>query len=72
MKNYKNKGTSTNRGLIPLSDMAVITVEKMLECLKEAGLTNCAELLKSECKSKKVNYRVFKIFLIFIWVYLQF
>ena len=46
-----------DRGKVPLSNpaMAVLSVEKMLECLKEAGLTKCAALLKSESKEKKVN-----------------
>lgn len=63
MKSYKYLGNSSDQGHIPLSKMAVITIEQMLECLNEAGLTKCADLLKSECKSKKVfekeKWRIF-------------
>ncbi len=52
--NYKNKGESSDQGHIPLSKMAVITMEQMLECLKKAGLAKSADLLQSECKTKKV------------------
>lgn len=56
MKNhYKYKGKSSDRGHIPLSKMAVITIEQMLECLKNAGLAKSADLLQSECKTKKVK-----------------
>lgn len=51
---FKYSGNEYDQGYPPLSKMAILTVEKMLECLKEAGLTKCADLLKSESKSKKV------------------
>ena len=46
---------SYDQGHIPLSKMAVLTVEQMLQCLNEAGLKKSADLLKSECKDKKVR-----------------
>jgi hypothetical protein len=60
MKNRSNEEDisryqSLDQGHIPLSKMAILSVEKMLQCLNEAGLTKSADLLKSECKNKKVN-----------------
>lgn len=60
MKNMSNEEDisryqSLDQGHIPLSKMAILSVEKMLQCLNEAGLTKSADLLKSECKNKKVN-----------------
>lgn len=46
---------SSDQGYIPLSKMAILTVEQMLQCLNEAGLKKSADLLKSECKDKKVS-----------------
>lgn len=54
-KKFKSKCRSFDQGQIPLSEMAVLSVEQMLECLKEAGLKKSADLLKSECKDKKVR-----------------
>lgn len=55
-KAFKYQIQEYDQGKSPLSNstMAVLSVEKMVACLKKAGLTKCAELLKSECKSKKV------------------
>ena len=54
-----SKSDSLDRGHIPLSEMAVLSVEQMLQCLNEAGLKKCADLLKSECKEKKVVKKSF-------------
>ena len=51
---HKFKGNRFSQGHTPLPEMAVLTVEQLLQCLNEAGLKKVSDLLKSECKPNKV------------------
>ena len=51
----KSKGTPSDQGNTSLFEMTNCTVEKLLECLNEAGLKKSASQLAVECKEKKVT-----------------
>lgn len=54
IRGNKIKGTNSDQGITPLFEMTNCTVEKLLECLRNAGLNKSASQLAIECNEKKV------------------